>query len=272
MLDLMLVMSLLIFALVMGCNDKNWERKMSDLLHGVENRIDLSITQRIRNAILSVDRDCFIDESNKDWSYNDHPIEIPQAIQATISAPHMHVYTLAYLSQFIQKGSCVLDVGSGSGYLTAVISKLIGKNGIVIGIDYQSKLIEIGQTNINQWSCMNRENSQCVDINNIYLFTVNIYDFDINQYQFENNEVCKTGFDAIHVGASANENILSKLLSMMKDGSRLIIPIKIDGGYNIYGNEHIYIIDKDKRGIVTRKKLFGVRYVPLVQSKSHNDL
>eukprot|EP01050_Picozoa_sp_SAG11_P034981 SAG11_NODE_12596_length_695_cov_1.080537_1_plen_107_part_10 len=38
---------------------------------------------------------------------------------ATISAPHMHAYALEWLSDRLKPGSKVLDVGCGSGYLTA---------------------------------------------------------------------------------------------------------------------------------------------------------
>ena len=39
--------------------------------------------------------------------------------QVTISAPHMHAMTLELLEPFLQPGSTALDVGSGTGYLTA---------------------------------------------------------------------------------------------------------------------------------------------------------
>eukprot|EP01084_Bolivina_argentea_P250429 419557_1 len=261
-----------IFSSVFGCNEYDWEKAMQDLISRVEQRISgVTITPRIRNSILSVDRDCFVDDAYKDWSYNDHPVEIPNTIQATISAPHMHLYALGYLSHYINRGSCVLDVGSGSGYLTAVISRLVGKTGIVIGIDYQSELIKISTKNIEEWSMMNRDKAYNID--NIHLYAINIYDFDINNYQFENKDICLNGFDAIHVGASANSNVLNKLISMMKSPSRMLIPIKENSEYSLWPNEHVYIVDKDKNGNVSKQKLFGVRYVPLIESyDNHSDL
>jgi protein-L-isoaspartate(D-aspartate) O-methyltransferase len=46
---------------------------------------------------------------------------------ATISAPHMHAYALEYLEQHLVKAKKALDVGSGTGYLTAAMSLMAPK-------------------------------------------------------------------------------------------------------------------------------------------------
>lgn len=43
---------------------------------------------------------------------------------STISAPHMHAYALEYLSSHLSKAKKVLDVGSGSGYLTLAFAMM----------------------------------------------------------------------------------------------------------------------------------------------------
>jgi protein-L-isoaspartate(D-aspartate) O-methyltransferase len=43
--------------------------------------------------------------------------------EATISAPHMHAYALELLQDHLKPGARVLDVGCGSGYLTACFGK-----------------------------------------------------------------------------------------------------------------------------------------------------
>ena len=54
-------------------------------------------------------------------------IDSPQSIGygATISAPHMHAYALEYLAQKLKVAKYVLDVGSGTGYLTAAMAYLV---------------------------------------------------------------------------------------------------------------------------------------------------
>lgn len=66
--------------------------------------------------------------------YQDRPQSIGH--NATISAPHMHAAACESLLQFLQPGARVLDVGSGSGYLTHVIAELVQPGGKVIGVDH----------------------------------------------------------------------------------------------------------------------------------------
>ena len=42
----------------------------------------------------------------------------------------MHAYALEHLEPFIRPGSHVLDVGSGSGYLTACMAEMVGPKGV----------------------------------------------------------------------------------------------------------------------------------------------
>jgi protein-L-isoaspartate(D-aspartate) O-methyltransferase len=54
----------------------------------------------------------------------------------TISAPHMHAHALEMLRDQLIPGARVLDVGSGSGYLTACMARLVQPGGKVIGIEH----------------------------------------------------------------------------------------------------------------------------------------
>ena len=53
----------------------------------------------------------------------------------TISAPHMHAMCLEHLAQHLVPGARVLDVGSGSGYLTACMALMVGSQGLVVGVE-----------------------------------------------------------------------------------------------------------------------------------------
>ena len=69
--------------------------------------------------MLAVDR-CF-------FSPQDPYIDSPQSIGygVTISAPHMHAHALEILKDHLKEGSKSLDVGSGSGYLTACMAIMV---------------------------------------------------------------------------------------------------------------------------------------------------
>lgn len=70
-----------------------------------------------------------VDRSN--YSKNNPYMDSPQSIGfgVTISAPHMHAHALELLKNQLANGTKALDVGSGSGYLTACMAKVMGTKG-----------------------------------------------------------------------------------------------------------------------------------------------
>ena len=70
---------------------------------------------------------------------------------ATISAPHMHGYALEWLAPHLTPGKKVLDVGCGSGYLTACFAELVrGGGGHAFGIDHIDGLVKLSETNMQR--------------------------------------------------------------------------------------------------------------------------
>ncbi|RPI17573.1 MAG: protein-L-isoaspartate(D-aspartate) O-methyltransferase [Ignavibacteriae bacterium] len=78
------------------------------------------IDERILNAIYNVPREKFIPEAFRKYAYDDNAL--PIECQQTISQP----FTVAYmtLALNIQPGDKVLEVGTGSGYQTAILCEL----------------------------------------------------------------------------------------------------------------------------------------------------
>ncbi|KTG04977.1 hypothetical protein cypCar_00001217 [Cyprinus carpio] len=76
-------------------------------------------SDRVFNAMLATDRGIY----SRDHPYADSPQSI--GYKATISAPHMHAHALEVLSDKLTEGASALDVGSGSGYLTACFARMI---------------------------------------------------------------------------------------------------------------------------------------------------
>ncbi|KAF2033310.1 protein-L-isoaspartate O-methyltransferas-like protein [Setomelanomma holmii] len=196
-------------------------------------------SNRVKEAMLKVDRAHFAPYS----AYEDSPQPIGHA--ATISAPHMHASACESLLTYLQPGSKVLDIGSGSGYLTAVFANLVGPIGTVIGIEHIQPLVDMGNTNMAKSEDGRRM-------------------LDSGQVQFVKGDGRKgwlegAPYDAIHVGAAAAEHH-KELTEQLKAPGRLFVPVA--EGYLQY----IYVIDKDADGSVHRKKLYGVQYVPLTDA------
>jgi len=80
---------------------------------------------RIETAMLGVDRKNYAKEN----PYQNSPQLIGYSV--TISAPHMHAMCLQVLANHLKPGMRALDVGSGSGYLTACMAVMVGASGMV---------------------------------------------------------------------------------------------------------------------------------------------
>jgi len=62
----------------------------------------------------------------------------------------MHVTALEELSPFLRQGSIILDVGCGSGFLTACMANMVGDEGRVYGIDIIPYLVDLSKKNISR--------------------------------------------------------------------------------------------------------------------------
>jgi len=178
-----------------------------------------------------------------DYKYftKDPYIDRPKFIykNMTISAPHMHGLALKELKpwKYIKSDNCtILDVGCGSGYLTAVFS-LIGCK--VYGIDNKKEIIDIAYNNINKFdSSLLKNNKIELAVCNAWLGFSNIT------------------FDIIHIGACANE-LPYKLIKQLKINGRMFIPLMID---NI---QKAYIIKRKSKFKYTKKYIADVAFVHL---------
>ncbi|AEO60359.1 hypothetical protein MYCTH_2140326 [Thermothelomyces thermophilus ATCC 42464] len=208
----------------------------------------------VKEAFLKVDRAHYAPS----FPYDDSPQPIGHS--ATISAPHMHASAVEHLLPYLVPSSSsperpaprVLDIGSGSGYLTAVMAELVGERGVVVGVEHINALRELGERNVAK-SERGRELLQSGRIR----FRVG----DGRKGWVEPGEEAAK-WDAIHVGAAAAE-VHASLLDQLNAPGRMFIPVDDDGGG---WSQHVWCVDKDEKGEVTRKKLFGVRYVPLTDA------
>jgi len=209
----------------------------------------LITSAHVKDSMSSVDRAHYCPK-RPDSAYEDSPQSIGYA--ATISAPHMHASAAESLLPHMpeNKGARVLDVGSGSGYLTHVLANLVcgadGKgDGKVVGIDHIDGLVEMSRENMRK----SEEGRLLLESGKVELIAG-----DGRKGYAEG-----APYDAIHVGAAAVE-IHQELLDQLRSPGRLFIPVEDTDGW---GSQYIWVVDKDNEGKVTRKKDMGVRYVPL---------
>lgn len=103
-------------------------------------------SKKLKNAFLKVDRKFFVSPNYSDSAYVDNPVPIGH--NQTISAPSVVSFMLEKLE--LKKGQKVLELGTGSGYNTALISEAVGSKGRIVTIERIFELTELAKENIER--------------------------------------------------------------------------------------------------------------------------
>ncbi len=259
------------------------------------------ITQpAVKEAFLRVDRAHYAPSA----PYEDRPQSIGHS--ATISAPHMHASAAESLLPFLlpfkaeagagaagagvvvvgrpNRPRRVLDIGSGSGYLTHVLAELAGADGVVVGIEHIRELRELGERNMRK----SAEGRALLESGRVRFrvgdgrrgwsesTTTTTTTTTTATGQSEDrikpgvggpadapaaSEDEAGGWDAIHVGAAAAE-LHEELVRQLRSPGRMFIPVSDEDSLDQY----IWTVDKDEHGNIEKKRLYGVRYVPLTDA------
>ncbi|XP_034934672.1 protein-L-isoaspartate(D-aspartate) O-methyltransferase [Chelonus insularis] len=197
-------------------------------------------SDRVFEAMCAVDRGHYTTSGNP---YVDAPQGIGYGV--TISAPHMHAYALELLEDKLKPGNKALDVGSGSGYLTACMGVMLGDSGVAVGIDHIQQLQALATKNIKA------DKPELLESGRVELVVGD----------GRKGYPPHAPYDAIHVGAAAN-GTPHALIDQLAPGGRLIVPIGAENS-----DQTLVQFDKSTDGEIKRRSLMGVIFVPLTDKE-----
>ena len=185
----------------------------------------------VLKAIQKVEREKFVPEKYRDLAYTDGPLPIGH--KQTISQP----YIVAYMTEqlHLKKEHTVLEIGTGSGYQAAILGE-IAKEVYTIEI--------IPELAASAGSLLKKLNYKNIDVR-----TGDGY----------KGWPEKAPFDRIIVTA-APEEIPEELVDQLANNGRMILPV----GENEL-SQYLWVIKKNKKGVVTKEKILPVRFVPMVK-------
>jgi protein-L-isoaspartate(D-aspartate) O-methyltransferase len=189
-------------------------------------------TPRIIDAFKKIDRADFLPEKFKSEAYFDEPL--PIGYGQTISQP----LTVAFMLELLkpEAGQKILDVGSGSGWQTALLAEITGDRGKVFGIEIIPELAEFGRINVAKYNFIKKGAAEifCTD--------------------GTKGLAAEAPFDRIIAGAMA-EIIPKAFRDQLKIGGRLVAP---QGG-------SVWLIVKKSESEFEQYEYPGFAFVPLVE-------
>jgi len=191
---------------------------------------------RVLAAMGAVPRHEFVPEYLRQDAYEDHPLPIGE--EQTISQPYIVGAMLEHLA--LQASDRVLEVGTGSGYVTALLSELCAE---VFSVERYASLAASAEATLLRLGCRNVK--------------IKVDDGGLGWGEH-------APFDAILVSAATAE-VPPALIEQLKEGGRLIIPVGSPS------SQELYLISKLDGRLKTRV-LEGCRFVPLVGGEVRHEL
>ncbi|MEW6295692.1 MAG: protein-L-isoaspartate(D-aspartate) O-methyltransferase [Candidatus Diapherotrites archaeon] len=194
-------------------NEREFELKRNNLVRYLKES-DVIKSLLIEKAFLKVKRELFMPSHLTEYAYSDNAF--PIGFNQTISQP----YTIAVMLELLDagEGMKVLEVGSGSGYVCALLSEIVGPKGKVFGIELVKELFEQAKENLKLQGCRNAE----------------LFLGDGTKGLSE-----RMPFDRILLSAAAGD-VPEALVEQLSEGGKIVAPV------GDHWSQQMQVIDKSK--------------------------
>lgn len=167
----------------------------------------------------------------------DIDIPLPIGHGQTISQPK----TVAIMLEFLdpRPGQKILDIGSGSGWTTALLSFIVGENGKVIALERVKDLCDMGRKNTDKMNFVKKGIAEFYNLSG------------------EKGNEARAPYDRILVSASSRK-VPEELKKQLNIGGKMVIPI----------NNRIHYIERKKEDDFYEEEYSGFAFVPLIKKSS----
>ena len=203
------------------CREEGLQRQISSMVSD----------ERVLRAFATVPRRLFVGAANGVFASEDRPLSI--GCGQTISQPSL----VARMTEEMirdRKPLKVLEVGAGSGYQAAILSRIVEG---VYALERIASLVELARENLDRAGCQGVE---------------------LRHGNGAEGWSEEAPFDGIIVSASCS-SVPEALQQQLAVGARLVIPLA-EGG----GAELLVVIERRSAGSFSRRPLFPVSFVPLL--------
>lgn len=192
-------------------------------------------TPKIIKAFQEIKRADFMPEDMKNLAELNEAL--PIGYSQTISQP----LTVAFMIENLrpEPGQKILDVGSGSGWTTALLSQIVGKEGKIIAIEIVPELKEFGEKNVAKYNFIKKGIAEfiCAD--------------GSKGYKKE------APFDRVLASAAVQDEIPQAWKEQLKVGGRIVCPV----------GSSIWVLEKKSEKEFEETEHPGFAFVPLIEKE-----
>jgi len=199
-------------------------------------------TPRIIEAFRAIKREDFLPEDLKNEAEINAPL--PIGYGATISQP----LTVAFMLELLQPepGDKILDIGSGSGWQTAMLAHVVGEKGKIFAIERIPELMEFGKKNVDKYKFKNVK------------FICSDGSRGLEKEAPFDKIICAAAvYPVRNIVSNGAEEIPSAWRDQLKVGGRLVTPVK----------SSIWSLIKKSQAEFEEQEFPGFAFVPLISDK-----
>jgi protein-L-isoaspartate(D-aspartate) O-methyltransferase len=209
--------------------EKKYRTALNDLIIYLKNSKFLN-DDRVESALRNIPRHEFIPESELDYAYDNEPLPIMK--NQTISQPGVVTRMTEWLD--VKDGQKILEIGTGSGWQSAIISYLVG-SGSVYSIERHPELVKFAQENLKK-----------LKIDNVHVI---LGDGNLGYPK-------ESPYDRIIITAACTE-IPSPLFDQLSENGLIIAPVGDS-------SQSLVLQKKTSKGMLEIRKQSKYVFVPLI--------